>query len=493
MRGKAIHTTASIATRGHAARGKVLRVPGMKLNAKNPNKILAKTITPGCSRSSPMSMKRNDDPQIQAAVSNKAQSWGANAAWCAEAGGGLGVAGRPADEEDGEVVSDTAIRIPIQGVFSVAGQSRPQQLCAWDDFPVHQTSEPIRYSATSDRNFYDRYYFNAFARSGGPMIVFGFGQYPNLGVTDAFAVWTEGDVHRVVRASRPLSDRADLHVGPLSVEVLEPLRSLRIRLAPNEWEFDFDLTWSAAGRAWLEPRHFVRSAGRVVFDTQRLAQTGGWSGEVRIGSGATRRSYVVEPHEWWGTRDRSWGVRPIGAAEPPGIHAVEPVMTGLWHYNPVRFDGFDVFHMCQETNAGVRTLEEAVLVPHDPGAEPVELGRASSNFELIPGTRVAQGAKVSFSHTDTAVGASISAEHLASCYIGVGTGYGLEADWRHGMYQGPDLVVQGLDASVADVAPLGQYVVVDHGARWTAESGLVGWGLHEHGFFGPFDAAGLTT
>ena len=29
-----------------------------------------------------------------------------------------------------------------------------------DDFPVHQVAEPMRHAATSDRNFYDRYYFN---------------------------------------------------------------------------------------------------------------------------------------------------------------------------------------------------------------------------------------------------------------------------------------------------------------------------------------------
>ena len=32
---------------------------------------------------------------------------------------------------------------------------------------------------------------------------------------------------------------------------------------------------------------------------------------------------------------------------------------------------------------------------------------------------------------------------LTHCCIAVGTGYGMEADWRHGMYQGP-LVVQGV-------------------------------------------------
>jgi hypothetical protein len=29
-------------------------------------------------------------------------------------------------------------------------------------------------------------------------------------------------------------------------------------------------------------------------------------------------------------------------------------------------------------------------------------------------------------------------------HLMVGTGYGLEPDWRHGMYQGPDPVVQGV-------------------------------------------------
>lgn len=31
-----------------------------------------------------------------------------------------------------------------------------------DDFPVHQTPEPLAHPATSDRNFYDRTWFNAF-------------------------------------------------------------------------------------------------------------------------------------------------------------------------------------------------------------------------------------------------------------------------------------------------------------------------------------------
>ncbi len=48
---------------------------------------------------------------------------------------------------------------------------------------------------------------------------------------------------------------------------------------------------------------------------------------------------------------------------------------------------------------------------------------------------------------------------------GGGSGYGMDADWRHGMYQGT-LVVQGLDLEQTEVGVIGQYGVVDHVARF---------------------------
>ena len=85
-------------------------------------------------------------------------------------------------------------------------------LSAWDDFPVHQSANWIAHVATSDRNFYDRYYFNAFDTSGEYMVVMGLGQYPNLGVTDAFVTVRHGEQQHVVRASRPLQDLSLIHI-----------------------------------------------------------------------------------------------------------------------------------------------------------------------------------------------------------------------------------------------------------------------------------------
>ena len=90
-----------------------------------------------------------------------------------------------------------------------------------DDYPVHQVAQVIRHPATSDRNFYDRYYFNCHPCSDRMMLIIGLGQYPNLGVTDAFAL-----------------ARQDRRKGMSRGEVFPWLRraiSLRVRRIPREF------------------------------------------------------------------------------------------------------------------------------------------------------------------------------------------------------------------------------------------------------------------
>ena len=115
-------------------------------------------------------------------------------------------------------------RLPVQQHLLAPGRCDPGgavvTLSPLDDYPVHQIPEVMRHVGTSDRNFYDRYYFNAFPLTGDAMLIVGLGQYPNLGVTDAFALLRRGTAHRVVRASRELgADRMNTQVGPFGVEV----------------------------------------------------------------------------------------------------------------------------------------------------------------------------------------------------------------------------------------------------------------------------------
>ena len=62
-----------------------------------------------------------------------------------------------------------------------------------DDYPIHQSSQPLAIPATSDRNFYDRFWFNGFVGDGSLYFSVAMGFYPNRGVHDGgFSVVLDG-------------------------------------------------------------------------------------------------------------------------------------------------------------------------------------------------------------------------------------------------------------------------------------------------------------
>lgn len=349
-----------------------------------------------------------------------------------------------------------------------------------DDYPIHQVTEPVRRVGTSDRNFYDRYYFNCTPGDDQLFLVMGMGQYPNLGVADAFAVVVHEGVHRVVRSSRALGlDRRDTTVGPFAVEVIEGLESLRFRLddavtdTGDPTSLALDLTWTGAQRPIEEPRHTDRDAvGRVFLDACRMAQTGGWAGSLRIGD----RTWDVTPDRWWGSRDRSWGIRPSGESEPPGITAHLPGAGFRWLYVPVRLGDQSIFVICQERNDGSRVLEEAVRVWRRPDGEGIEhLGRPEHDLVWDAEGRFVTAATV------TAGKVRIEATPMLPVHLGVGTGYGFDAEWRNGQYHG-DLVVQERRWDLAtDEGRAAMWGIVDSSCRFEVD-GQAGYGLFEYLF-----------
>ena len=94
-------------------------------------------------------------------------------------------------------------------------------LTPFDDYLIHQTPDTVDHVASSDRNFYDRYYFSCHDLKGETFLVVAMGAYPNLGVIDAFATCVQRNKRQfVVRASRELrGDRSRTSIGPIGVEV----------------------------------------------------------------------------------------------------------------------------------------------------------------------------------------------------------------------------------------------------------------------------------
>ena len=249
-----------------------------------------------------------------------------------------------------------------------------------DEYPIHQAPVSMAQVATSDRNFYDRCYFNAHPRDDSLFLVTGLGIYPNLGVIDAYATVRMGERQWAVRFSDALGpDRLDQRVGPYRIEVLEPLHRLRVTCDADEHGLGFDLTWTGSFPAVQEGQHQLQGGHRTILDTARFAQVGTWSGELRVDGTA----HAVDG--WVGSRDRSWGIRPVGEPEPGGRPAAEPMAGFWWLYVPLRFDEFAVVVIAQERVDGFRTLNDAVRVWPDGRVE--QLGWPQVKIAYRPGSR----------------------------------------------------------------------------------------------------------
>ncbi|MCU1354195.1 MAG: hypothetical protein JWM05_3404, partial [Acidimicrobiales bacterium] len=359
-----------------------------------------------------------------------------------------------------------------------------------DEFPIHQAPLSMAEVVTSDRNAYDRYYFNAHGRSGDPFLLTGLGIYPNLGVVDAFATVRTGDRQVSVRASGSLDgcDRLAPAVGPFRVEVIEPLQRLRLVCDADDHGLGFDLTWDASFPAVDEAPHLWRQGRRVTLDAQRFAQVGAWDGTLRVEG----NEIAVTPDTWVGTRDRSWGIRPVGEPEPPGRAGDTPTEGFWWLYLPLRFDDFALVVIVQEDPDGHRVLNDATRVwPAASGRPPEQLGWPEVDVHYRSGTRIPTGVTVVLRERG---GRPLTLEVESCGYVALnaGSGYGGDPSWSHGAWKG-DGWVEGVVHDLADPAVAGMipFGLIDHVGKANLD-GAEGWGLFEHGAIGRHDPSGFA-
>jgi hypothetical protein len=355
-----------------------------------------------------------------------------------------------------------------------------------DEYPLHQAPLSMQYVASSDRNFYDRYYFNAHDRTGDIFFITGFGLYANLGVMDAYATVRRGDTQWAVRFSDRIGgDRMKPAVGAYRIEVLEPLKRIRLICDGDEHGMGFDLTWNGSFDAVEEQHHIMRAGDRAILDACRFAQVGTWEGTLRVGGD----ELTVDSPRWVGTRDRSWGIRPVGEGEPPGRNADEPLDGFYWLYVPLRFEDFAVVIIVQELPDGFRTLNDATRVWRDGRVE--QLGWPRIEIDYKSGTRHPEHAVLHLTDPDGKP-VTIGVDTLGHVVLHAGAGYGGDPDWGHGQWRGPGFAEgQVYDMNDPDILARTPFGVIDHVGRATCD-GAEGWGLFEHGTFGRHDPSGFA-
>ena len=296
-----------------------------------------------------------------------------------------------------------------------------------DDYPVHQLPEPIATSGT-DRNFYDRYFFNGYTMDGRVFFAAALGVYPHLNVMDAaFSIIVDGMQHNL-RASRLLaSERMDTRVGPIAVEVIEPLKKLRLRVSENMHGIAADIVFSARAPAVEEPRFTFRQGPRTMMDYTRLTQNGAYQGFLSVGD----RRIDIAPELVTGTRDRSWGVRPIGLADPQGAAPPRPPQF-YWLWSPLNFsDRFMLYHINAD-GSGKPWNTASVIGPVDEGA-PLHMAECRSRITYKSGTRHAKSALI---ETTDGEGGKWRAE-LSQRYNFYMSGIGyMHPEWGHGQWKG---------------------------------------------------------
>jgi hypothetical protein len=158
---------------------------------------------------------------------------------------------------------------------------------------------------------------------------------------------------------------------------------------------------------------------------------------------------------WTGTRDRSWGLRPVGAPDTqmtPG----GGMMGFFWQWTPLNFADRSVFFHVNADTEGRPWNTRAVILPDGAAAEGGWHSDAPrmEDVTMQPGTRHARGGtlKIPLEQGE----ATIRITPLTapgSVFLMRGIGYG--GDWRHGALKG-ELAVgrEDIDLAATDMGAM---------------------------------------
>jgi hypothetical protein len=356
-----------------------------------------------------------------------------------------------------------------------------------DDFPLHQTSKPIMTPADGDANRYDRFFFNGYTPDGSLYFGAAMGLYPVRETIDAsFSVIVNGGKQVNVHASgRCPVDRSQTAVGPIAVRVLEPMRVLQILVDSPEHGLRADVTFTASTQPVEELPFSLRNGARTVFDYTRFTQWGTWHGWVEVDG----HRVDVSPSEVLGSRDRSWGVRPVGQ-QVPG-----PVGGGMrqfyWLWAPTNFTSLCTHFDVNEYADGSRWHESGFLVPKD-GTEPVW---AAPTYRIgwKPGSRHADSFSVDLQPKDGPLHTVVLEPIVTFQMTGIGYGH---SERGHGRWHS-DLSVVGdrWTLPLADpLLPTSIHIQALSRATLLVDGEVAdhGTGILEQLVVGPHEPSGLT-
>ena len=324
-----------------------------------------------------------------------------------------------------------------------------------DDYPIHQTAEPIALTASSDRFTYDRFWYNGHAKDGSFYFGIGLCRYPNLGIVDSsFSVVVDGRQYAFHGSRRASAEPSDLDVGPFKLFILEPMGRHRLIIEANETNIECDLVFTPKTGVIPEGRQTLRNERHLVMDATRIDQFGSWQGTIRIEG----QEIAVNADTTFGLKDRSWGIRPVGAPYEGGapINSFQPLHF-MWL--PIHWQNRCTLAGWFEDEGGYQWHTDQAIVPIHSNPEAIEIndpemqlwqGCVGHQVKLKPGTRQALSGTFRMNNKN--------GDHLeitvepALIHRMKGLGY-MHPEWGHGKWQG-ELAIAGESWNCDDADPL---------------------------------------
>jgi hypothetical protein len=269
------------------------------------------------------------------------------------------------------------------------------------------------------------------------------------------------------------------------------MRTTRVTVDAPEHGLHADLVFEARTAAYEEPRQTRYQDVRLQFDVTRATQFGDWSGSADTGGAALS----FDDRTVWGTKDRSWGIRPVGAPAPMAPASQPPQICFLWA--PLNFPDAVVHYIVFEDAEGVPWSEGGAVLPIiGPGDDTVGPGCSFEHFDDVvlgidwaPGLRRSRQAELSFRRTANADRERITLTPQLTFRMS-GVGY-THPTWGHGRWH-DELVVGGEALAVDDIDDTelrNLHVQQVMRAEWGDQVGL---GVLEQIVIGPHHARGLT-
>ena len=360
-----------------------------------------------------------------------------------------------------------------------------------DEYPIHQVPLPMRYVGPSDRNFYDRCIYQGVDHEADAYFITGHGRVPeprrDRRVRDRAP--RRPAVGGARRRDRVPTTGCSQEVGPVPHrgDRAVPRRCASSATPTSTASASTSRTGPSTGRS---PNRSTSAARATASCSTRRASPASarGRGELRVDG----ETIAVTPERFTATRDRSWGIRPVGEAGTAGPAATSSTACGGAGSRCASTTSRCTSSSRRTRAARATRTSRCACWPEATGTRAEQLGWPLPEIPYKSGTRNPTRASIELTGRD---GKTLDARDRAA--------HRHPAQRRLRLRRRPRL-----DARPVEGRRLGRGLGVrlqrprrhragarsrssDHVARATFD-GQEGWGIFEHGSIGPHAPSGFT-